>query len=93
MAGRTAGLCTATLTATAIGASRIFLNLHSAPEILLGAMIGITAVRLAGRPAISPQRAKALAVSAVLLIALLHGRRAPIEPVLVHIEHSLRSYA
>ncbi len=93
--GRSAGFCAAIATALAIGGSRIALDMHSLPEVLIGAAVGIAAVLvLATWSPSAPLRrhdAFLLAALASVLVLVEHGRHALIEPALQHLEHKLRS--
>ena len=74
-------LTIATLAAVAIGVSRLELGVHSVPEIVLGAMLGVAGAavfcRLAGPP---PARRPVSLLAVVVVVAvLLHGTRLPAE--------------
>jgi membrane-associated phospholipid phosphatase len=77
-------LTVATLAAAVIGMSRIALNMHSPPEVVLGAAIGIlgAAVLPYVLPTVSSKPPVAALAIAVLVAVLLHGRRLPAEPVI-----------
>jgi membrane-associated phospholipid phosphatase len=82
------------LLVVSIGVSRTVLHAHDLAEVLVGFMVGLFAHayfrcrlfegRLATRPLV------AMVISALVLIAALHGSRWPIEPWLYHIEERLR---
>lgn len=82
-----ASLAVALLVAALVGWSRVWLELHTVPEVLAGGALGLAGVAalrlLAGTPPARPRRrtalrATVLAVVAVLA-ALLHGLRSPAE--------------
>jgi membrane-associated phospholipid phosphatase len=67
----------------AIAVSRLMLHAHNLGEVLAGLAVGIGALalfcRLRGEPAPRRPRVGRLALSALLLIAAMHGTRWPIE--------------
>ena len=90
--GAPAGIVVSILTAVVVGYSRLALDMHSVPEVIIGGAVGIAATILfAGRmPRLSPASATVLAALAALLLVIDHGNRAQIEPVLRHVEAHLR---
>lgn len=79
---RGVGLSLAVLAAVVIGLSRLLLGVHSLPEVVLGAMVGLVGawglLLLAGRP---PQdlNVRRIAVIALVTVAVFHGLHFPAE--------------
>jgi membrane-associated phospholipid phosphatase len=76
----------AVLIAVVIGVSRLVLGMHSLPEVLLGAVVGLAGtvalVRLAGTPPpLQPGRVLAVVV---IIAALFHGMHLPAEAAIRH---------
>ncbi len=76
----------AVLAACVIGFSRLVLGLHSLPEVVLGALIGLVGavalMRLAGRP---PElHPGPLIVVVIVVAALFHGLHLPAEAAIRH---------
>ena len=77
----------------AVGATRLALDVHTIPDVVVGGAIGILSAvvltRVAGRP---PSVAASGQVVAVVILAglLLHGMRLPAEQILQHIGARLR---
>jgi membrane-associated phospholipid phosphatase len=80
------GLAVAALAALLIGSSRVELGAHSIPEVLIGAVVGITGVALLARVAGRSPIARPLPVLAVAVVVavLVHGTRLPAEEVIRH---------
>jgi len=79
---------------TAIAASRILLHMHSAPEVLLGALIGLAApiILYRAQPAASELRAEPtllLLFMPLCLVFFLHGTTLPIESRIDEISKTL----
>ena len=90
--GARTGLAVSVATALLIGWSRIELDDHSVPEVILGGAVGIAATLLlpGHTPRLSRPNAALLAALTALLLSLDHGHRAQIEPTLRHVEAALR---
>ncbi|HVC62726.1 MAG TPA: phosphatase PAP2 family protein [Acetobacteraceae bacterium] len=76
----------AMLAAVAIGVSRLVLGMHSLPEVVLGALVGLAGaaalLTLAGAPsALRPGRLLAVVV---IVAALFHGMHLPAEAAIRH---------
>jgi membrane-associated phospholipid phosphatase len=76
----------AILAALVIGASRLLLGMHSLPEVIFGALIGLagaaTLMRYAGRP---PELKLAPLIGVIVVIAgLFHGLHFPAEAAIRH---------
>lgn len=89
----TIGLPIAAAFAALIGATRLALQVHTLPDVLAGAAIGLAgatvlALRLDEPPA--PFRRLRLVVGPLVVAALLHGQRLPAEPILRSIGAALR---
>jgi membrane-associated phospholipid phosphatase len=76
----------AVLAACIIGLSRLWLGMHSFPEVVLGAAVGLTGAvmlsRLAGRPPVL--RPLPLMLTVVLVAVLFHGLHVPAEAAIRH---------
>jgi membrane-associated phospholipid phosphatase len=76
----------AILAAIVIGLSRLWLGMHSLPEVMLGAGVGLTGAialsHLAGRP--PPLRPISLVLTVVLVAVLFHGLHMPAEAAIRH---------
>lgn len=74
----------AVLAAIAIGLTRVGLNKHSWPEVVLGAAIGVAGAmamaRFAGPP--PPLRVRPIVLTAVFVLALFHGHHLEAEVVI-----------
>ena len=87
------GLPAAAALTTLIAATRLALHVHTIPDVLAGAIIGlagttILALTLDLPPA--PFRRLRLVVGPLIVAALLHGQRLPAEPILRAIGAALR---
>ena len=80
--------------AVLIGSSRVELGVHSLPEVLIGAAVGIAGAvilsRLAGRPPVT--RPVPLLAVAVVVAVLVHGTRLPAEAVIWRFAHGLLDF-
>jgi membrane-associated phospholipid phosphatase len=76
----------AVLAAMVIGVSRLWLGMHSVPEVMVGAMVGLIGAialpRLAGPP--PPLRLMSLMVTVVLVAVTFHGLHMPAEAAIRH---------
>ena len=79
-------LSAAVLAAVVIGLTRLWLNMHSLPEVMVGASIGLIGAaclpRLAGYP--PRMRLAPLVVAAVLTGVVFHGLHLPAEAAIRH---------
>lgn len=76
----------ALLAAIVIGVSRLVLGVHSLPEVVLGALIGLTGAAALLRFAGTPPRLKIAPLVAVIVVvaALFHGLHLPAEAAIRH---------
>ncbi len=76
----------ALLAAVVIGVSRIVLGMHSLPEVILGAMIGLAGAAALLRFAGAPPRLKMAPLILVILVVafLFHGLHLPAEAAIRH---------
>jgi hydrogenase/urease accessory protein HupE len=83
---RSSMLPVALLAAIVIGASRVLLGMHSFPEVVVGALIGLAGaaalLRFAGPP--PALRIAPLVVVIVLVAGLFHGLHLPAEAAIRH---------
>lgn len=91
---RTSILPAAFLAATVIGVSRLVLGMHSFPEVVVGAMIGLAGaaalLRFAGQP---PQLKLAPLVAVIVVVAMLfHGLHLPAEAAIHHTAYRMARY-
>lgn len=76
----------ALLAAVVIGVSRVVLGMHSLPEVIVGALIGLTGAVALMRFAGAPPRLKIAPLVAVIVVvaALFHGMHLPAEAAIRH---------
>jgi membrane-associated phospholipid phosphatase len=76
----------AMLAAIVIGVSRLVLGLHSLPEVVIGALIGLTGAAALLRFAGSPPRLKVAPLITIIVVvaALFHGLHLPAEAAIRH---------
>ncbi len=76
----------AVLAAVVIGVSRVVLGMHSLPEVIVGALIGLTGAVALMRFAGAPPRLKIAPLVAVIVVvaALFHGLHLPAEAAIRH---------
>jgi membrane-associated phospholipid phosphatase len=83
---RTSILPAAVLAAIVIGISRLVLGMHSLPEVVVGAVIGLAGalalLRFAGPP--PPLRIAPLALVVVVIATVFHGLHLPAEAAIRH---------
>jgi membrane-associated phospholipid phosphatase len=74
------------IAAVVIGVSRLVLGMHSVPEVVLGALIGLTGAAALLRFAGVPPRLKTVPLLAVIVViaALFHGLHLPAEAAIRH---------
>ena len=84
-------LAVSALAAAVIGGSRLALGVHTAPEVLVGALIGVggagATAWLAGPVPVFNRNW--MAMSALTIVVLLHGMRMPAEAEIGHIANRL----
>lgn len=72
-------------TAILVGLSRVLLGMHSVPEVVVGAVVGVAGTgvvaRIAGPP-LSRRRSAVLLAALVLVVALFHGVHLHAEPAI-----------
>jgi hydrogenase/urease accessory protein HupE len=76
----------ALLAAVVIGVSRLVLGMHSLPEVVVGALIGLTGAAALLRFAGTPPRLRTAPLIAVVVVvaALFHGLHLPAEAAIRH---------
>jgi membrane-associated phospholipid phosphatase len=84
----------ALLAAIVIGISRIILGMHSLPEVIVGALIGLAGaaalLRFAGLP--PPLRVAPLLAVVVVVAAIFHGMHLPAEAAIRHTAFSAAKF-
>jgi hypothetical protein len=82
-------LLAALLAAFTIGLSRLVLGEHSLPEVVIGAVLGLTGAAALAHLAGRPPRARPVPILAVALVLamLLHGLHMPAEAAIWRASH------
>ncbi|MEA2774744.1 MAG: superfamily, partial [Acetobacteraceae bacterium] len=84
----------ALLAAVVIGVSRVLLGMHSLPEVVVGALLGLAGAAALLRFAGSPPRLRIAPLIAVIVVVagLFHGLHLPAEAAIRHTAFSAAQY-